>query len=159
MDPDDLAQLNRNLEFRALCEQAAELFEETEQKMAAHAEWRERAIAEGRYREWTPPPQEAPPVQRSAPEVINKTHESPAPTAAAPPDEGPFTAAQHDVLAAVISELRREWREAIEAKVDELRAAATRREIDELRTELALLRESIAGRVTIIPPKGKTDAA
>jgi hypothetical protein len=160
----DETQFERVLELQRIKAEMADLFEETEQKMAEHAAWREDMRAHGLYREdlEAPPQHVEPPQTRQNPEPVMhyRRMENALAPAPAPPDEGPFTAAQHDVLAAVISELRAEWHAAIEEKVDELRRAATRTDVDELRCEVARLRESIAGRVTILAPtKGKTDAA
>jgi hypothetical protein len=128
--------------FRLLRESDALLFEAERQNA-----WREEAKAMGLYREWQPPPQEAQPVQRSAPEVIYKVHEESAPAIATPraasPGEGIFTETQIEAIGFALSEERELWR----------------KELRQLRSELATLREQQSGKVTILPPKGRDDAA
>jgi hypothetical protein len=93
-----------------------------EAEFARHREWREQAIAEGRYREWPLPAEPRPLVQRSAPDLVYKIRHEPAPAPApAPAQPEPFTQLQHDVIAMALNMLRRDIRAEFDAKLAAMR--------------------------------------
>jgi hypothetical protein len=162
VDPEDLVQLNRNLEFWALREQMAEMRAETEARMAEHEAFMEHARAHG-YEE-RPPAPPSPPHTRQVEEPVmhyRRTENALAP-ASAPMD--PVTQAGWDNWAKAhirngIDEFGEVVAEFGALMRDDMRKEF-KAEIETLRTELATLRESIGGKVVIIPPaKGRDDAA
>jgi hypothetical protein len=182
----DLDQINRLLEFHALRERAAELLAGADdirddlERRRMTIEAKPTAIdfsgcrsvgemSQAQFSAWCDagqPPLEAPTSRRGEEGItLRKTNENALVPAPAPSgDDVAMGVLQSEVfknaMGYVIADLRAEWRAAIEDKVAELRAAATKTEIDDLRGEVARLRESIGGKVTILSPtKGKTDAA